>query len=180
MYSVSHRAFAAGSSVVKEFTAKATYMHGGVNKVITDTFHIDLNSLAHSLVPRTDVERHGSKLEDAIGKLATEVKKVGEMLERLTAVAGPTGLVLSHTTLQAVAKLVGVEFSLNQLNPKRYSWEGIREILGVEDQVAINLHSLFAGYLHEKKLGDIEGMTPELYELIKARFRVDPSVDGPP
>ena len=179
MYSVTHRAFAATSSVVKEFTATATYMHGGANKVITDTFLIDLNSLAHSLAPRTDIERHGSKLEDAIGKLATEVKKVGEKLERLTPLARPSGLALSHTTLQAVAKLMGVDFGLEHLDPKRYSWEGIQEILGVEDRLAIDVYDLFAGYLQDKKLSDIEGMTPELLELIQSRFRVDPSLVGP-
>jgi hypothetical protein len=173
MYAGTYQAFAAGSSVVKEFTAKATYTHVGANKRISDAFYIDLNSLAHSLVPRTDIERHGSKLEDAIGKLATEVMKVGEKLERLKPLAGPSGLALSYTTLRAVAKLVGVDFALNQLDPKLYSWEGIQEILGVEDQVAISLHRLFAGYLPDKKLDDIDGMTPELLELIKARFRVD-------
>jgi len=176
MYSVTHQAFAATSNVVKEFTAKATYTHGGANKVITDSFLIDLNSLENSLAPRTDIERHGSKLEDAIGKLATEVKKVGEKLERLTPLAGPTGLALSYTTLQAVAKLMGVDLRLDQLDPKRCSWEGIREVLGVEDQLALSLHHLFAGYLQDKKLADIEGMTPELSELVQVRFRVDPSL----
>jgi hypothetical protein len=175
MYSVTHKAFAASSNVVKEFQVKATYMHSGANKVITDTFLIDLNSLAHSLVPRTEIERQGTKLAEAIGKLATEVKKIGDGLERLTPLAGPSGLALSYTTLQAVRRLLGVDVNFEQLDPQRYSWQGVQEILGVEDQMAIKLHHLFTGYPDGKKLSDIDGMTPQLSEIVQTRFRVDPS-----
>ena len=179
LYGTGPQVFEPASKVVRDFSVEVSYFHSAAQKTVTDRFDIDLSSLEHSLQERTELERHSAKLETAIAKLVAETKKINEHLARLERIAGPTGLTLSYSTTQTLARLFGVDAHPEPLNPDRYSWQGFQEILGVDSRMAINLHQLFIGNLEGKKLVDLDGMTPELLAIIKDRFRVDPGLLDP-
>lgn len=178
----------AASTDPKMFDIKASYRSQGGDSVITESFHVDLLDYWNTRVDRTDLDRHGAKLEKVLKELVEEVKKIGSRTEQLARIAESTGLTLSVTALRNLRLLMsGAEPVVEKLDPMRCELDVFVEVLGVSWDVALELDQYFNGR-GPARLDVIPGVTPELADAVRRHFRVadnapaaptEPSDSGP-
>ena len=113
------------------------------------------------------------KIEEAIKKLTAEVRKEGQSLDRLTSLAGATGLDLSITTLKNLRHVLVVGSEMEKIDPWGLDYRVFREVLGIDVHLALRLEGFFRRDDQEADLREIEGVTDELLEKIRKWFIVE-------
>ena len=113
------------------------------------------------------------KIEKAIKELTKEVEKEGRSLDRLTSIAGATGLDLSITTLKNLRHVLAGGNEMEKINPRGLDYRVFREVLGIDVQLAARLADFFWRDDEEADLRQIEGVTDELLEKIRRWFLVE-------
>jgi len=176
MYSDVHKTFSGQSSVVKRFSATVSYFHSGAQRTVSDFFEVDIASFEHTLIEQTELHLHGKRLEASIEKLIQKADAIEKRLERLEPLAGPTGLNLSVATLRSLASIMGVEARIEPIDPSSLGYRGFREVLGCDEQIALNLYRYFQYERRTSKLEDTKGVPAEVLALVRKHFLID----GPP
>jgi hypothetical protein len=174
-YSSINEALKENSTVEKNFSVEVTYQHPLMNRKITDSFDIDINSINNTSIIYSDIYHHSKKLEDSINKLANHVQKIDSKVETLLNIAGPTGLNVSVSTLRNLASILGKEFDPTPLSPEYCSHFAFMEVLGVNLDLAFRLEDYFRWGRDKGKIEDIEGVDEKLFQQIKKYFNIDES-----
>ena len=113
------------------------------------------------------------KIEKAIKELTAEVRKEVQSLDRLTSLAGATGLDLSSTTLKNLRHVLVVGSEMEKIDPRGLDYRVFREVLGIDFHLATRLEGFFRRDDEETDLKEIEGVTDELLEKIRRWFLVE-------
>ncbi|MXX38124.1 MAG: ATP-binding protein [Gemmatimonadetes bacterium] len=160
------------SPIVSCFDVEATYYNSQVDSMVTDRFHIDLRDFLYTSSPSSPMYEQAGKIEQAIKDLTKEVEKEGRSLDRLTSIAGATGLDLSITTLRNLRHVLAGGNEMEKINPRGLDYRVFREVLGIDVQLAARLADFFWRDDEEADLRQIEGVTDELLEKIRKWFLV--------
>lgn len=161
------------SSIVSCFDVEATYYNSQVDEEVTDRFHIDLRDFLYTSSPSSPMYEQAGKIEKAIKELTAEVRKEGQSLDRLTSLAGATGLDLSITTLKNLRHVLVVGSEMEKIDPRSLDYSVFREVLGIDVDLALRLEDFFRRGEEEADLREIEGVTDELLEKIRRWFLVE-------
>lgn len=168
-----HQVLDNNSPIVSCFDVEATYYNSQVDSMVTDRFHIDLRDFLYTSSPSSPMYEQAGKIEKAIKELTKEVEKEGRSLDRLTSIAGATGLDLSITTLKNLRHVLAGGNEMEKINPRGLDYRVFREVLGIDVQLAARLADFFWRDDQEADLREIEGVTDELLEKIRKWFLVE-------
>ena len=161
------------SPIVSCFDVEATYYNSQVDSMVADRFHIDLRDFLYTSSPSSPMYEQAGKIEKAIKKLTEEVRKEGQSLDRLTSLAGATGLDLSITTLKNLRHVLADGNEMERIAPWGLDYRVFREVLGIDFHLATRLEGFFRRDNEETDLKEIEGVTDELLEKIRRWFLVE-------
>ncbi len=167
------RLFHPEDSNVRKIDAAVTYLHPQNNQYVTDTFHIDLEDFRDSLIFKSDINELRDVLKESFSKLTEEIKKLNSNVEKLTPIAGSSGLDLSISTLRNVKNIICGDGSLEKINPSYCSYKVFQEVLDIDEDLAHSLDIHFRHYNEGQKLESIKNITPEIIVDIKKHFKVD-------
>lgn len=156
------------------FDVTVAYEDSRTAMVVTDTFHVDLSALLNTPLIYSESHRLGETMKASLEKLTKEVASLRSAVADLATIAGGTGIDLSFTTLQNLARIQKGEVGFEQIDPTTCEPAGFREVLGVPYPVA---HALSSFFRHRRqfpgKLEGIHGVTPEVLSKLRMHFRVD-------
>lgn len=154
-----------------EITVK--YLHPQINEYISDTFRIDVEDYRNSNFIKSGSEEIRDILKEQLGKLTEEVKKLNNNLENFKTIAGTTGLDLSITTLRNLKHFISGN-NFEKLNPENCNYQLFMELLNVDVEIAHSMETLFRySDENDKKLEEIENITPEIVNNFKEYFLYD-------
>jgi hypothetical protein len=156
-----------------QFDVAVTYKHPELNDLITEKFYFDLLDYFNTLEIDSELHQHGKKIKDSIDKLSATVRDLNRNVEKLTTVAGATGLNLSVSTVRNLFHILSEENTLEKINPFGLSYRVFLEVLGVNVNTALQLQYFFRRRVDGKKLEDVQGMTPELIDRLNTYFQIE-------
>ncbi|HXH42024.1 MAG TPA: ATP-binding protein [Thermoanaerobaculia bacterium] len=154
------------------FDVTVTYFNRRADQNVTDIFHIDMSDYLWSAIVNSDIDEHSTKLQESLGKVTSELEKLNRTLERLSTIAGATGLDLSLSTVRNLAHVVAAEPQMQRLRANGLGWEAFAEALGIDREMAFQLHT-FATWGQGDRLEDIENLPPEIAAKARAMFIFD-------
>lgn len=138
----------------------------------TRTVYFNLGNYDRSSYVLSDVDRLGQLIDERLKELTNQLKSVGnDLRHNLELLYDNTGLVLSFDTL----KRLGFEPNVNtKWDPSLLNWRGFMALLDCSSEVGIGLERYFR-YIGQgiPRPEELEGMTPELLQLIKDRLKLD-------
>ena len=100
-----------------EFDVSVSYFHPEISQNITDIFHIDLNDYLYTDISESELNQHGKKIEESIGKLTSELKKLNDHIAQISSIAAPTGLDISISTLRNLKHIISGKDSFVKIDP---------------------------------------------------------------
>jgi len=174
LYSTYAEVFKPNSPSPPDFDVTVSYIHPHQGTRVSDTFHIDLNDYDEATVVEPELYEHGQTIKRSVGELVTEVQKLRTGIEALGAIAGATGLDISVTTLRNISHIALGEERIEKISPYGQNFQVFKEILGVDQAIALRLRSYFRRAEEGKSLDQIEGITPEIIAQIKLHFAIEP------
>lgn len=169
-YATGPETFRDHSRIVKTFSVTVSYLHPKANQRLTDTFEIDLESFERTSIVRSDLYHHGKTVGEGLKKIGEELRKLNSNLDALTAIAGPTGLDLSATTIRNLASLGDGEVKLERYNAADTSYRAFEEILGIDRDLAMRLERYFRFRSKDEQLEDIEELDADKLALLRKHF----------
>jgi hypothetical protein len=152
-----------------EFSVKVSYFHPELNARTSDDWPVNFEAYRDSMHQRSEMQAEAKEAIEGLKKLTETVEKLRKTLEPLTSVAGATGLELSAPTLRNINRL------RDGLDPEPIDPEGqdpsvFREVLGVDQEMSIQLYSALSYHHNPQELEDIPGMDAALLSKIRSHF----------
>jgi hypothetical protein len=166
--------FAENSKIPSSFDITVHYFHPEIGQRISDVFHLDFRDYFNSSVVESDIYEHGRIIKDVFEKLVSEVKKLNSHMDLISSISGATGLNLSASTLRNLRHLLVNDDQFEKIDPSYFSYRAFKEVLTVDDTMALQLDHFFRHREPGKRLTDVEGMTEELAEKIHRYFLIAP------
>jgi hypothetical protein len=155
------------SNKVAAFEIHVSYEHPAVGEIVRDVYPIDLRNYLGTWASPSPIEDLGKMLEKSLRDIRDEVRNLHRTAERLTPLAGGTGLRISVGSIREILGAFGKVPEYDKRNPKHQGESFFAEVLGVEPDLAYRLSRYFRG-VYNVELQSIEGMTPALLEKIQA------------
>jgi len=160
-----------GSTKTRVFAVHVRYRHPLVETPVDETFRFDLEDFLNSAVLEGDTVEMGKKLESVLKEISGGVKQLDGTLKKLSAIAAPTGLNLSHTALRNMLQ-VGRGESDFYADASRYlTVDILREVLEIDFRLAYRIHSILVGQ-DNTALESLEGITPAILDQLRKTFGV--------
>lgn len=148
--------------------ATVSYYQPLAETEIVEEFYLDFLDFMNSSPVTPPVLRAADKVNGTLKDIRRDLQQLVRSVQRFEALGGPTGLHLSRTAIQSLNSV----FNEESLPPLRadYADPGVFiEVLRVDRELAFRLFRFFRGQT-EESLDDLEGMTPEIAEQIRASF----------
>jgi hypothetical protein len=144
---------------------------------LTETFHMDLQSLLGTLQESTALEQHAKRLEDALGKTTKTLDRIAHYLSGIENIANPSGMAISHSSLRGLAAIYnGDQTGWPLYEPSQCSWQVFQEVLEIDTNLATKLYQFFTWPNQEQKLKAIDGANEELLAKLQRHFRISPDI----
>ena len=156
-----------------DFDVTVSYFHRAIGHETSDTFHIDIMDFMNTAADESDIYKHGRKIEDAIKKLTNELGKLNKNAEAISNIAGPTGINLSITTIRNLRHLIKNDEIVERIDPQWCEHTIFKEVLSIDDDLALRLRDFFWHRDKDKSLSEVEGMTNEILASAKRHFKID-------
>lgn len=156
-----------------EFEISVTYFHPEVGQRITDVFNFDLMDYWNSLAKESEVNEIGKAIKDSIDKLTEQVKQLNVKVDKISWIAGHTGLDISVTSLRNLMHLQAGDGQIEKIDIHTASYGTLEEILSINFDMAWTISNHFRNE-NSGGLSSIKGMTEELAEKIMKYFLLPP------
>ena len=153
-----------------EFDVSVSYFHPEISQNITDIFHIDLNDYLYTDISESELNQHGKKIEESIGKLTSELKKLNDHIAQISSIAAPTGLDISISTLRNLKHIIAGKDSFTKIDPMYCDYQVFKEVLQIDIQLAFLLETHFLEKKLVEDLSHLNGMTEEILDKFKQYF----------
>ncbi len=118
----------------------------------------------------SEIYEQGKSIKEAIEKLTKEVSRFNNHFDRLSRIAGETGLDLSFTTLRNLEHLLAKDGMIEKINPHGCEHTVFMEVLQIDFDLALRLRDFFWCSENIDGLHNIESVTPELIEKMEKHF----------
>ncbi|MGN6186573.1 MAG: AlbA family DNA-binding domain-containing protein, partial [Thermoanaerobaculia bacterium] len=145
------------------FDVSVSYYNRRADQRLTDVFHIDLSDYFLSSIVESDLTEHSKRLQEALGKVTSELERIHDVLRSISSVAGPTGLDLSVTSIRNLQHLRAGEERIERIPATGCDWTVFAEVLEIDRHLALKL-SNFAKWGETRKLEDIQGLPRDVVE----------------
>lgn len=159
----------ADGKVPSNIDVEVSYFHAEIGERISETFHIELRNYLDTLVTQTEISQL-SEIKTSVQSLVNEISKANQYLNSISNIASVTGLQLSTPTLRNLQLISQQSSELEKLEPKGQDYKFFMEVLGIDADLATNLHLFYLQDL-PGPLEDIEGISAELIQKIKSTFK---------
>lgn len=156
-----------------DFDVTVSYFHRAIGQETSDTFHIDIMDFMNTTAEESDIYKHGRTIEGAIRKLTHELGKLNKNTEAISNIAGPTGIDLSVTTIRNLRHLIKDDGLMERIDPQWCEHTIFKEVLGIDDDLAIRLRDYFWHRDGHADLSEIKGMTDEVIANAKRYFKIE-------
>ena len=147
-----------------------SYYHPEAGRRISELIRIDFEAFRGSMAVRTPEHEVLQEAVNELSKLVTEMRAIQKGLEPLDTMVWPSGLRLLISTLKNLQRIRGGE-GPEPMHPSSCTPDMIAEALGVDYQLANDIHRMLVSEATEVRLGDLPGMTPELIARLNSLFR---------
>ena len=161
--------------LLSQFEISVSYFHPSHSDKITQIFGLDLLSYYGSYVEKSDIRIQGEKIEKVLIDLTTQTKNINENLKKIADISNSSGLQLSITSLRNIQNLLNGS-PVEKIYPVEIEYYTLKEILGVNEELALNIHRYFLNGNQTKGLEQIEGINEEVIENIKKYFILEEEV----
>jgi hypothetical protein len=151
------------------FAVDVGYAHPSSDTRIEESFDFNLKDYERSAIIYSDLTDAGTKLADLLKEIHSDLGKINANLESLGHVASPTGLNLSVTALQNLARLDKGDAGFRLPPSLSVDLGSVMEALGVEYEIGYRIREFLWGH-GPATLQEIPGMTAELAERVTAMF----------
>ena len=155
---------------LSRFELRVSYDHPDLKQRLNEVFHIDLMDFWGTYVGESEMHELGKEIKEAAKKITDEIRKLNVNMERLTSIAGPTGLALSVSSLKNLKHVISRDEQIEKLNPVALGYDAFMEILGVDVETACRLSDFFYQGNQCDGLDAIEGLTQETMQEVRERF----------
>ena len=170
--------FVENSTIPRNFAIDIEYNHCLIDQPIREKFQINLEDYMDSAVVETDLYELGKKITESSNKLVAVLQKLNGPAENIRALAGPTGLDLSFTTLRNLQHILSKKEELEKIDPHFCSQRVFKEVLGVDRELAYRLCNYFSLPNEKPPLAELEGMNSEILSKIQLYFSFEDSKDS--
>lgn len=170
-YASSIEALKEGSGIPKVFDISASYIHPQSNRRVSETFHFDLNDYYGASIEKDALKDIAKSLE-TLSEIKSVIQEHNRYMKELECIAAPTGLDLSVRSLRNLRHLLAKDEHFEPIDIKECEFNVIKEVIGVDIQMAFRIYDYFHHDRENKDLKDIEGMTDEIIEKINRYFKI--------
>jgi hypothetical protein len=153
-----------------EFDVSVSYFHPEISQNITDIFHIDLNDYLYTDISESELNQHGKKIEESIGKLTSELKKLNDHIAQISSIAAPTGLDISISTLRNIKHIISGKDTFTKIDPQCADYQVFKEVLEIDIHLAMHIQMHFSQEKTFEDLSHLDGMTEEILDQFKQYF----------
>lgn len=160
-----------GSKLPAQFHVGIGYFHPETGGRIAEDCLIDFEAYRDSLPTRTREEEILRDAVDELKKLTKEVQGLRDKLGPLAGLVSPTGLRLSTPTMRSLKRIHEGD-APEPMGPEDCTPDVLAEVLEIDYQLAFNIYRALAEYADETRLAELEGVTAEIIERVKSRFRL--------
>jgi hypothetical protein len=170
LYFPFHEILSQKSGVPLEFSVRISYYHPDSASRVTDVWPVNFAAYEHSMAIRPEIEEQAKDVVEGLGKLNDHLASLNKILEKLLPISGSTGLDLSVPTLRNLKRVLVQNEEPEPISPEGCDWAVIKELLGVDIQMAYQISRVFATQISQANLKRIAGMTDEIMSRIRVAF----------
>jgi hypothetical protein len=158
------------SKLPSQFAVTVNYTHPAVGHRTGDVFQINLMDYWGASFLDSEISDQGKEIKEALTKLTAQVEKLNSNVERITTIAGTTGIDLSVTSLRNLRHVLSGDTNLEKLNPSGLAYTVFAEVLGVDYEIASRLEQFFWHSNSAEGIEQVEGINNNLIAKLKQHF----------
>ena len=170
-YFAFHQILGEGSTVPKQFSVRISYFHPEIGCRLSDEWFVDFEAYRDSMGVSSETEEQMRDAIEGLKKLTEQIERLRRTLEPLQEMIGPTGLRLSISTIRNLKRILHDGSSPELLDPVGCGPNVFGEVLGVNQEIAMELYRAFSNGIDRKRLEGMPGITDELMENLRRHFR---------
>lgn len=165
------------SKLPSQFAVTVNYIHPVLGHRTSDVFQINLMDYWGTSFHDSEISDQGKEIKEVLTKLTTQVERLNNHVERITTIAGTTGIDLSVTSLRNLRHVLVGDAHLEKLNPSGLAYTVFAEVLGVNDEIASRLEQFFWNSNSAEGLEQVEGINNDLLAKLKQHFILSEIID---